>query len=277
MKARTKLLVIFAALFVFGIYMVIDSGKDSREMANGMMNFNKMKISDFRDGAFVQGEVWLLEDEFAYEEETRSSYGIKVSERVSAHYYVMPLSGSYTEGSDSIQLAAVKIGNTEAAAIADNMVQESYDYYYYGTEPEQWTSFDMTGKIAPMDDEIMGYFKEWVDYNYPDGGITYDCICPYVIEWRVPEAASNLMTAGAVMLAVGAAGAAVIIMLILREKNASAQVPDAGYSPAPADTSPEVTSTSTSAERTYNFTAEPGSMDDIDTSSLGIGIGDEEK
>lgn len=253
MKARTKLLVIFAALFVFGIYMVIDSGKDSRAMAKGMMDFNQMSISNFQNGNFVQGRVLLLEDKLAYREETRSSYGIKDSERVPAHYYVMPLSGSYSEGSDSIQLAAVKIGNTGVAAIADTMVQETYDYYCYGTEPEQWTTFDITGKIVPMNEEIMGYFREWADDYFPDGGFSYDCICPYVIELYVPEAASNLMTTGAVMLCVGAVGLTVIIMLILRERKAATKVSKEGCS-----------------------TDKSSDMNDTD-SSLGIGIGDEDR
>lgn len=253
MNARTKLLVVFAVLFILGIYTIIDSGKDSRAMAKGMMDINKISVSNIKEGDFVQGTVLQLEDEFAYEEETRSSYGIKVSERVSAHYYVMPLFGSVSEGSDSIQLAAVKIGNTEAAAIADTMVRETYDYYADGTEPEMWTSFDMTGKIVPMDDDIMGYFREWADDYFPEGVFSYDCICPYVIEWRVPEAASNLMTTGAVMLCVGAVGLTVIIMLILKERKAAAMA------------SAEDCSANKSSD-----------MSDSD-SSLGIGIGDEDR
>lgn len=284
-----RLFIVFVMLFVMGIGSMISFGNDSKEMAKGMEDFNYMTESDFRKGMFVQGTIYELDGEFAYEEEYERTLGIKHNERVSAHYYAMPLISHLAN--DEEMYVAVMISNNEMSAVAERMCNETYDYWSTGYEPDQWTELDITGKVTPLTGELMDFFVEWMGEDDPAAAKAM--ICPYVINYYQPSGASTGSTAGGIMMAIGAAGLAVMITLYFKGRKSEEPIPEttSGFvptQPAPfpeasaykpvSSPAPQPAPEQKPAEEKpkYNYSADIGSMDDIDTSGLGIGIGDDD-
>lgn len=300
---------IFVCLIVVGIVLLVDSTKDSAAMAKGVTDFNTMTEADFIEGRFVQGTMYDLLDEFAYEEEYQSTFGIKHGERVSAHYYIMPLQATYD--SEDFQFVAVCIGNTEVAAKAQQMIDEYWAYMENDEEPDVWTEVPITGKIEKLDGEIEQFFYEY----FTDAGMSREdadaLICPYVIKYHVLSAASSGIGISVVIMIIGIVGiAAIVIYYLKKDRDAAAAYAGNSFgnsSPFP-DSSPYPGSTSTggynpvggignsaaSGDTSANGSmsaaagsideisvptasgAQPGDMDSIDTSGLGIGIGDDD-
>ncbi|MCM1523473.1 MAG: hypothetical protein NC120_03350 [Ruminococcus sp.] len=212
-KPITLLLEIFAVLAAGGIMMLFIAGKDSAAYSKGVTDFNEMAGDDFIVGRYVEGTVFNLQDEFAYEEKYRETLGVKHNERVSAHYYVMPLLA--TMDSDTPQYAAVCLRNAQMIETAEIMVNETWAFYTGTQMPEEWTSMELTGKVSKLDGDLEDLMYEWMMYG-DDEAIKEDyepMICPYLITYNDPSAISSLMTAGAVLLAAGAAGLAVTIVI----------------------------------------------------------------
>lgn len=306
---------IFAALIVAGVVILVESTRDSAAMAKGITDFNTMTEADFIEGRFVQGTIYDLWDEFAYEEEYQSTFGIKHNERVAAHYYLMPLQTSYD--SEMPVFIAVCIGNTEAAATAQQMIDEYWDYIENDNEPDVWTELPITGKVEKLDGEIEQFFYEY----FTDAGMSREeadeLICPYVIRYHVLSAASSGIGISVVIMIIGIVGIAGIIIYYLKQDrdaataftgsfNASAPFPQGGYEPASSGSmnntsgyepvGSRTNSAATGNASAANSTAAPAGsvssmdeisvpdvsapqtmdMDSIDTSGLGIGIGDDD-
>lgn len=319
-STNVRAMVVFALLLVMGISIVFEANRDSLALAKGMTDFNTMTSADFIEGRFVQGTIYELDDEFAYLEEYNSTFGIKHNERVTAHYYVMPLPATYD--SETPQYAAVCLKNAGMITTAEKMIQETWDYWDYGTEPDVWTELPITGKISKLDGELLDYFYEWLMYG--DEGATREdyagYVCPYIITYYEPSSSSSLLVMGIVLLVAGIAGLAVTITLTVKAKHSAAEggaamgIPsypvESGYTPVssaqtttsspaemedfmramanlkqPEDNADEFFGTakkSAAEEKQPEVTAPPAAdgtysdMDSIDTSGLGIGIGDDD-
>ena len=304
-----RLFWVFAIFIILGIAFMSESISDKNAMAKGVTDFNEMTELDFFEGRFVEGTVYDLLDEFAYEEEYRTTLGIKHSERVSSHYYIMPLEATYD--SDTPQFVALCIGNTALAEQAQQMIDEYWDYLETGEEPAVWTEFHITGKISKLDGELMDYLYDWfyqVDDEMTREDIT-PMICPYLITYRAENASSSTMSISVGLIAIGIIGCAAMI-LWYKKKAGDGQVDfggnannagsfDNGGNPA-FPTAPAQGMQQGNASGGYNpvsetlkktDNAEAGSaqgepplrsgeyrdMDSIDTSGLGIGIGDDDK
>ncbi|MDE6591559.1 MAG: hypothetical protein K2K57_00655, partial [Oscillospiraceae bacterium] len=262
-------------------------------------DFNEMTELDFIEGRFVEGTVHDLLDEFAYEEEYQQTLGIKHSERVSKHYYILPLEATYD--SDVPQYAALCIGNTALAEKAGQMIDEYWEYLVTGEEPAVWTEFHITGKISKLDGELMGYFYDWF-YEVDDEMTREDIepmICPYMITYQVAGASSTTMTMSIVILAIGIVGCVGMVLWYKRQEGRSADLDGRGTGFSDSfPTQPSQSGNNLGGYNSVNGTsrktdnAEAGSayqstpaqapgeyrdMDSIDTSGLGIGIGDDDK
>lgn len=325
---KLRLGIAFALLLIFGVYATAIATEDNRKIAKGMQDFNQMTAADFVAGEFVQGTVYELDDEFAYLESYNSTFGIKHNERVTAHYYVMPLPSTYYD--QNVKYVAVCLKNSAHVAIAEKMMQETWDYWDYGTEPAVWTELPMTGKVQKMDGEVLDYFYEWMMFGEESTNrADFDkYICPYVINYYEVGNTGTGMIVGIVMIVVGAVGLAVMIALHLKNKNAPAAAypsyPEGtgynsvgGYNPVngravnqqargeasmeeaaelmkrmesikqPEDNADDFfggmgRSAAAKSEEPKKEEPQPSAqpdfmdMDSIDTSSLGIGIGDDD-
>ncbi len=311
-----RLFWVFAILIILGIAIMGDSISDKNAMAKGVTDFNEMTELDFFEGRFVEGTVYDLLDEFAYEEEYRQTFGIKHSERVSSHYYIMPLEATYD--SDNPQFVALCIGNTALAEQAQKMIDEYWDYLETGEEPAVWTEIHITGKISKLDGELLDYFYDWfyeVDDEMTREDIT-PMICPYIINYRVENASDTGMAMSVGLIAVGIIGCAAMILWYKKQADdsrvdfggssnsfgnignasnagntdvpafptAPARGNNPGYNPVSGTVNPADSAQTGSVGNNVGAAQNeppmnPGEyrdMDSIDTSGLGIGIGDDD-
>ena len=303
---------IFACLLVMGIAFLVDSMKDSTAMAKGITDFNTMTRADFIEGRFVQGTIYDLLDEFAYEEEYQSTFGVKHGERVSAHYYIMPLQATYDQ--ETPQFVAVCIGNTQVAAQAQQLIDEYWSYLETDEEPAVWTEIPITGKIEKLDGEIEQFFYEY--FTDIDDSITRadvePMICPYVIRYHVLSAASSGIGIAVVMMIIGIVGIAGMVIYYMKKDrdeaaafagnsfgSSSAAFPESGYNAGtvssggynPVGSAANAADASNTGSDSFKPAGNGAmeelplpdvpqnqtmDMDSIDTSGLGIGIGDDD-
>lgn len=307
---------VFAVFIILGISFMGQSISDKNAMAKGVTDFNEMTELDFFEGRFVEGTVYDLLDEFAYEEEYRQTFGIKHGERISNHYYILPLEATYD--TDNPQFMALCIGNTALAGQAQKMIDEYWDYLVTGEEPAVWTEIHITGKISKLDGELLDYFYDWF-YEMDDEMTREDItpmICPYMITYRVENASDTTMTMSVGLLAVGIIGCAAMILWYKRQADgsrvdfggnsnsfgnagnsgssnsfgnsgsfgntnspefptASAQGNTSGYNPVSGNAQTGSNAQSAQSEPPMR-PGEYRDMDSIDTSGLGIGIGDDD-
>ncbi len=282
------------ALLCAGIYMLFSSLGDLASIKKGIGDINTMAAADFKKGMFVEGDIQLLYDEFAYEESYDSTFGVKHNERVTSHYYVMPLPGA-----DYGEYMAVEISNTSLADQAAKMVDEFYDMYESGDVPESLTSIHFKGKVVKMDKETEKYFYEWLMYGSDDQDkANYTALTsPYMLQYVDDKHTSSMVPTAAIISLIGAVLTAVMVLLYIKEKkqakaasenNAYFQNSFAGA--AGVDDSLQAQMANSAPKATYNpvgtdfgggASAQPGTasgfssgMNDADTSGLGIGIDD---
>lgn len=237
-SALIRICIVLAVAGAMVLYMF---GKDSAAYSKGVTDFNEMTESDFIADRYVDGTIYSLEDEFAYEEEYNETLGIKHNESVSAHYYVMPLFASYE--TETPQYIAVCLRNPAMIETAEQMVNETWDFYETGEEPEEWTSLFITGKVSKLDGELKDLMLEWMMYGDEEGSPSdYEAfICPYLITYNDPSTLSTGKNVGGVIFGIGAAGLVIMLIVWLKARgNQQTQTAD-GFSapmefPTAADT-----------------------------------------
>ena len=308
-----RIALVFVVLFITGITTIASSASSKAKIEQCTQDFNNMTKADFKKGDFVNGMVYEIYDEFAYTESYNETYGFKHNSRVTSHYYIVPMVGSWE--TDTPLYVGVEIGNTKLNETAQSLMYQTWDYMDYGTEPEVWDEFYITGKIEPLEGELLDYFYECMLYGMEDAtrADVDPYICPYIISYVDYDGVSSGVGIGIVMLLIGGAGIGIFVfVLIKRNRPTMAAVPSAGvYDPASAPanngldnetlaamnrlrqpennaddffarTPAEMPAPEAKAEPAPQPAAPPVSngsymdMDEIDTSALGIGIGDDE-
>lgn len=237
---------IFAVLLVIGISGTVSSLKDKSELAKGIDDFNYLANSEFYDGKFVEGNVFEIYGEFAYTESYSETLGVKHNSKVTSHYYLIPITGSFE--ASTLKLVPVEIRTSENINNAELLMQQTFDFQDCGTEPETWNEFDLFGKVSELNGEVEEYLYSWLTNDGADG--TKDdyknLICPYIITEYQPDAPEKLLRTHIILTAVGAVGLIVMIFIFIK---------------ALKSTSP----------------SQPADAPETDTSGLGVGIGDDEK
>lgn len=249
--------VIFAVMFVMGISGIISGLNEKAELAKGVDDFNYLADSEFYGGKFVEGNVFEIYGEFAYTESYTETLGIKHNSKVTSHYYLIPITGSFE--SSSLKLIPVEIRTAEGITNAELLMQQTFDFQDYGTEPEVWNEFTLFGKVSALDGEIEEYLYSWLTNDGTDG--TKDdyknLICPYVITEYAADAPAKTLNFSFAIAIIGALGLGAVIFIFarsLRSHTPSGTVQPTAYHPVNA---PEA--------------------DKTDKSGLGVGIGDDEK
>lgn len=214
---KNRLFIVFAMLFVMGVFFTISGSIENSGVENAELDFNYMDEYKFKDGLYVKGRVYEIYGEFAVEETQQKRFGITTSSRISSHYYVVPMIGTFE--SDSPVYIAVEISHVGMVEEAEKLMEQTWDYYDNGIEPAIWNEFDIKGKVSPLEGELLDYMYEW--FMYGDPGATradYEqYICPYIVTYR--NTSSSYIVFTVILAAVGAVGLTVIIMLHLRENS----------------------------------------------------------
>ncbi len=217
--SKLRLIIGFIALFVMGMYFMISSVVENSKADNAELDFNYMSEYDFKKGMYVKGRVYEIYDEYAYEETYETTFGIKTNERVSSHFYLVPMVGTFE--TETPKYITVEISHVKMIPEAEKLMQQTWDYYDNGIEPTIWNEFDITGKVTPLDEELEGYLYEW--FMYGDENSTRadyeDMICPYVITYHSFSGNSSGVAFGAGLTIIGAIGIAVFVVIYLKSRN----------------------------------------------------------
>ena len=216
---KLRLIIAFACLFIFGIFFTITGISETSAAENAEFDFNYMKKYEFEDGMYVKGRVYEIYGEFAVEETYEKRFGITTNKRVSSHFYVVPMVGTF-EG-DTPMYIAVEISHIGMVEEAEKLMDQTWNYYDNNIEPTIWNEFDIQGKVTPLEGELLDYFYEW--FMYGETGVSRadfePYICPYVITYKNTSGTANI--AMVIIAAIGAIGLTVILMLHFIGKNNS--------------------------------------------------------
>lgn len=232
MSRTLKMIIVLLVIRVMGVTVLLEAGGNSREIAKGMEDFNGLNLSDFYRGRFVQGDVFEIYGEFAYTETYEETFGIKHNSEVTAHYYVIPLAGSFE--TETPLFAALCLTDAQSIKNAELLMEQTWEYMDNGTEPDVWNEFPVTGKIIPMDSEIEGYFYDWFTNDGADGTrADYEnVVCPYVISEFDTSSIGTTHIMGIILTVAGFGGIALYAVITLAVRRSAA--PSNAYSAANA-------------------------------------------
>lgn len=213
-----KAAIIFIVLFCMGATSLLTASQQQQQLNKGLDDFNYLSDSEFSKGKFVEGYVYEVYGEFAYEEMYNETLGIKRNSRVTSHYYLIPLTGSFDTGSP--KFIALEIRTEEGVKNAELLMEQTWNYQDTGEEPDVWNEFLIQGKVSKLDSEIEDYLYEWLtnDGEYGTKADYEDMICPYVISEYAPGAVGRGMTMGIVLTLIGLGGIGVIIFIYFRTR-----------------------------------------------------------
>ncbi|MBQ8978169.1 MAG: hypothetical protein IJ080_00200 [Oscillospiraceae bacterium] len=204
------------ALTIAGIAMLVSGAKDKAAIAKGVQDLTTLSVSDFEKGRFYEGQLDCIIDEFAYETTTRSSFGVKTSENVSNHYYLVPIS---LDG-NAHQYVTLEVGNDEFASTAEKMIDELWDED--NEEFKSTTTVYFRGKAKDMDGEVRDLLYETYDLLYEGMNYTaadYDKMTvPYTLTYTAPGYESRGSVVSGICLAVGLVLVAVTVFLFIQSR-----------------------------------------------------------
>lgn len=210
--------IIFIVLFCMGATSLLTAAEQQQQISKGLDDFNYLSDSEFQKGKFVEGYVYEVYGEFAYEEMYNETLGVKHNSRVTSHYYLIPLTGSFD--TDNPKFIALEIRTEEGVKNAELLMEQTWNYQDTGEEPDVWNEFPIQGKISELDSEIEGYLYEWLTNDGADGTRAdyEDMICPYVISEYAPGAVGRGMGFGIVLTLIGLAGICVMLFIYFRTR-----------------------------------------------------------
>lgn len=217
-----RLAAVAAALIIAGVAILVSALQDRAAIDKGVLDVNSMTAESFEKGRYVESDIYLLLDEFAYEQETSSTFGIKTSERTSSHFYVLSLLATGDEETVASKYVALKLSNAQSE-IADDIVEA----FWAEELPENyvWPQLHVVGKITEMDKETKSLFLEYMTYVYGDAASADSAIVPYVIEYRSSLDQQGSLTLPLILLGVGIVIAVLLIIVFVKTKKETASVP----------------------------------------------------
>lgn len=219
---RLNAVIIFAVMLFAGAGGMITSSKQQQQINKGLDDFNFLSDSEFYKGKFVEGDVFEVYGEFAYEESYNETLGIKSNSHVTSHYYLIPLTGSFD--SDMPKFITLEIKTAAGVKNAELLMEQTWNYQDTGEEPDVWNEFPIQGKVSRLDGEIEEYLYDWLTNDGVDGTRAdyEDMICPYVITEHSAEAVGRSMNFSITITIIGLAGIGIMIFLYIRTRQSEA-------------------------------------------------------
>ena len=162
-KARiTWICIILGVLFfVGGISDTIDSKKTPAD-------FNSLNVTDLQEGMIVEGDI--SSNYGPYEEEYRTTYGIKTGE--SDYTYLIEIGENHFMG--------LKNQTDEQQIALDDQANKTIDilFGYSTTQPE---TFHFKGRIVALDSQDKGFMKDYLN----DLGYSESTVEKYMVGYAV--------------------------------------------------------------------------------------------
>lgn len=216
MKLKTiRIAIIVLALLVGGIIFLVTSIKQKAEFNAPRANLKTVTADELREGMFVEGEIYELWDEFAYTQEYKSTLGVKHNEKTTDLYYALPMEYSFYE--DNLMFVAICTKDKSEISTFDRMSEEINKYYEDGTIPTTTTHF--VGKVQKLKGDYLAFFKEYIAYQYDiSESEAQQLYTPYVIRsWKEDNSTVGIVI-GAVMTALGLAGAVIFVVKFINSR-----------------------------------------------------------
>lgn len=183
-----RLLLAVGVLLVGGIIFLVGGIKDKVNLNKPKIDLSELTAEDLKDGMFVEGTIYELWHNFAYEKNDSSTY----------EYYAMPLETSFEL--DEPVFVAVKLTNSEDKSTASRMFKETDDYYSREIEPAEWTEMQLTGKVHTLKGDILDYFEEYIEKMGYSPAVNME---PYYINRYSPGHENIGIVVGGVMTGLG--------------------------------------------------------------------------
>lgn len=229
--------VILVLLIMAGIFTVMGVSDTIQDINGSHADFADMKISDFREGDIIGGEIIETLGCAFTEETTEMLYGIiPTTTSQSAVYYLVPFYDSLDDAVPN-KMLLYKTGNSKQELLLEKLVEETGEWYS-GREDKTYSHVLVeSAEVRNMDSEerdyMSDYIKKYVEYYYSeyDTDALYtafmDSIVPYVIQYKANT--TFIMYIGLAVFAVLLI--TLIIMFVVRKGRNSVPV-TADYSPA---------------------------------------------
>ncbi len=218
MKIKTiRIAIIVLALLVGGTIFLVTSIKQKAEFNAPRARLETVTAGELREGMFVEGEIYELWSEFAYTEEYESTLGIKHNEKTTDRYFALPMEYSFYTDADAPMFIAVCTRDSSEISKMRTMAKEADNYYKNDIELK--TTMHFVGKVQALKGEYLDYFKEYIAW---DLGISEaeaaQYYKPYVIRsWKEDNSTVGIVI-GAVMTALGLAGAVIFVVKFINSR-----------------------------------------------------------
>lgn len=216
MNVKLLRFIILAVVFlVGGIIFLVMGIKQKSEFNAPRARLETVTAAELHEGLFVEGEIYELWDEFAYTEEYESTLGIKHNEKTTDRFFALPMEYSFYE--DAPMFIAVCSRDSAEIAKMNKMSDEANDFYTDGTELKSTMHF--VGKIQPLKNEYLDFFKEYVAFQLGVSELeATQYFAPYVIRSWPEDNSSVLIIMGAIFTAIGLAGTIILVVNIVKAK-----------------------------------------------------------
>ena len=230
-------------LALVALIFTVMGGIDVFKNINGShADMKDMKMSDFREGDIIGGEIIETLGMAIEEEETTMLLGvIPTSSRQSAVYYLIPY---YDKNDEFEKIIVYRTGNKQQIKDLDTLYYETGVWYehYYDADADLYkpdtTILVESAEVLKMSSEerryLENYMREYASYSTStptEAAEYYDFLMsitvPYVVKYTVNSLTIFLIGVGALVIFV----VIIVIMLVLR-KGRKASASDSGYIPA---------------------------------------------
>lgn len=189
--------IVFAAV---GIVVAAGGISDKIKVSGEKTDFSDLTADNLKSGTMVEGTIYEVWDEFAYEDDDGYT-----------GYFAFPLDSSY-EG-EELYFAALKFSDTSDVKIAQKMSQETDNWYFNDVVPETWTSITFSGKVSKLKGDGLDFFHEYLENIGCD---LADYKNAYVIERYKEGSETPRIVMGVIFAVLGVvvAGLAVLLRLV---------------------------------------------------------------
>lgn len=190
-------------LLAVGIFMGVLSGRDVIDSFKTPLNYNLMDASDVKDGAVVEGNLFV--NYGSYEEQyTTGRFGNRTGG--SSYWYMIPVGEE--------EFMGIFTGNKELIATLNRQADETWASINEETDAQP-TVVHFKGKVVKMDSEDEAYFRNFME----EIGFTSEEIRAYGISSYIKIIFYDNMWISLVISVVSfLAGAAILIILFIRKR-----------------------------------------------------------
>lgn len=173
-KLNIQLVVILA---IVGGVLLYFSAADYFTSLKKPVDFTEASVEEIKPGIRAEGEAYAILDYFAEEETwTEKKDGTKTAKKKAHRYYIIPVGDE-----EYMAMEAPSSDFTLCEAIVD----ETQDYILGDGTTLGSQTYPFVGTVIGLDDELMGYFRDWFVETEFFGTANETEITPYLLPYML--------------------------------------------------------------------------------------------